>query len=138
MTWQYLAGFIDGEGWIGYSVGTRSPRIDVSQSETAVLHEIVGFLSTFEISARFLRSRSGIGFRKKPHYRVLIQGSQNVIPTLRNLQPYLRTKKRIVAQDIVRFDKLFPPIPMKLRNMSRSARHHERMLSELQEGLRPC
>ncbi|KKM28223.1 hypothetical protein LCGC14_1566900 [marine sediment metagenome] len=141
MTWQYLARFVDGEGWIGYSVGMRSPRIDVSQSEEMVLHEIVDFLSNWGISARFSQQTSkGVSSikRKRPLYRVLIQGSRNVIPTLKGLLPYLRTRKRIVALDIVRFDKLFPPMPMRLRNMSRSARHHARMLSEWQEELRKC
>ncbi len=141
MTWQYLAGFVDGEGWIGYSVGIRSPRIDIGQAEEKVLHDIVDFLCHNGISARFLRCPSKdrrTAFGKKPFYRVLIQGSRNVIPTLKGLLPYLRTRKRVAALDIVRFDKLFPPMPMRLRNMSRSARHHARMLSEWQEELRKC
>lgn len=125
MTWQYLAGFVDGEGWIGYSVGIRSPRIDIGQAEQEVLHEIVYFLAHSGISARFLRCslkdrRTALG--RKTFYRVLIQGSRNVIPTLKGLLPYLRTKKRVAAQDIIRFDKLFPSIPMKRRNTSRSKR----------------
>jgi hypothetical protein len=42
MNWSYIAGFIDGEGWIGYT--NNYPRIVITQKNKIVLEKIKEFV----------------------------------------------------------------------------------------------
>jgi len=56
MTWQYVAGFFDGEGSLVWHPGGKSFQVKLTQYEPSVLREIQKFLLSYRI-------KSGLGTR---------------------------------------------------------------------------
>lgn len=87
MTWEYLAGFLDGDGTIKcYPQGankTVRPRITFGQKERLVLDEIQTFLGT----------RLAITHSRNCHY-LQICGTYNVHRILLEVLPFLIVKKQ--------------------------------------------
>jgi hypothetical protein len=117
MSWEYLAGFFDGEGTVYLpSTGTAiGPRLSIAQSGTeglAVLTEIGQFFAEQGIKSAIAR--------RKHHKPRLVEGSRpvwmlsmakraDVEIVMSRLLPFLRIKK-VATQDILRFLKLTPPL----------------------------
>lgn len=72
MTWQWLAGFYDGEGG-AYFINDRSLRIDVSQSNLAVLKSIRHFVGYGSIYEKPMRHKKD-GCRRKRGWQFTVSG----------------------------------------------------------------
>ena len=111
MTWEYVAGFFDGEGNINMPHGLRcKPRVTFYQSGERgldILYEISAFFA-YDVESHLYRIS-----RKNPNsqimYQLKIYGRDNVRRFLRLIYPYLRVK-RIEALDFLRYLKMFPQI----------------------------
>jgi len=112
MSWEYLAGFFDGEGSIRVQMGHRATavHIGIHQSDERgkiVLTEIKQFLCEEGIP-------SGLQFQRltpntnKPMYRLYVYNIEAAKKFVEGVMPYLRIKK-LECQDIYRFVCIFPP-----------------------------
>ena len=113
ITWQYVAGFFDGEGCVWWCVGRRGPQASMSQVLPEVLYDIRDFLAEYGIVANLRRQSYSAGSFKSSAEKTKsleIQGEINCIKFLSFIAPYLHTKKRIYAYDILRFHTAYPPI----------------------------
>ncbi len=120
ISWAYIAGFFDGEGHV--SLGRQkncgegqfsrgSPRVTIVQSRErgrVLLESIAGILAGHSIRSAVDVHREA-GDRNSVTYRLRITGFNSVIRFLRLVFPYLHIKK-IEAQDIIRYDKVFPTL----------------------------
>jgi intein/homing endonuclease len=116
MTWEYLAGFFDGEGCL-QTTALRRPYLSVAQSQPRgrqLLEEIKQFLveqgvtPTKIASVGYTRSKRRHRTQRVRHMHYLvITRRQDVALICRGMFPYLRIKK-IEAQDTLRFVTLFP------------------------------
>lgn len=115
MSWQYIAGFFDGEGSIGLGAHNTGRKAVVYMAQSgrlglSLLHVISKFLATEGVkSSVFETGRTGVHGRTMPSYRLNICGYASVVTFVLNVLPYLYIKK-VVAQDIIRYNKLFPNI----------------------------
>lgn len=115
MSWQYIAGFFDGEGSIGFGAHNsgRKAVAYISQSGPSglsVLREIQKFLLENGIkSSVFETGKAGVHKRTMPSYRIGINGYASVISFCKAVYPYLWIKK-VSAQDLLRYDLLYPNI----------------------------
>lgn len=95
ISWQYIAGFFDGEGCIyqatkhGRQLGHF--RLTITQTEIEVLEKIKGFLEHQGIKSRLNHIDRG-GNCKRCH-TVVIDNIANVLPFLRSIQPYTIVKR---------------------------------------------
>ncbi len=106
MSWEYLAGFFDGEGNIRFGRGLQLSMAQGGPRGRALLEEIATFLASHGVSATVGLMKS----RGDPHINVLwVTGREKVILVLCRLLPYLRIKEP-TAQDTIRFCKMFPKI----------------------------
>jgi len=113
VNWAYIAGFFDGEGSVVSMMNyALSPSIEMSQSKVVgklLLEDIQKFLKEngIESSVRErLTSPSHLG--KQPVYNLRLRSVEGVQKFILSTLPYLRIK-RAVAQDVMRFRKLYPP-----------------------------
>lgn len=115
MTWGYIAGFFDGESTVAvatHSTGRKSGAY-IAQSGPRgliVLTEIQEFLETQGIKSSVFQT--GVASQHKrtmPSYRLAVNGFVGVTNFLSQMLPYLRVK-RTVAQDILRYNKMYPNI----------------------------
>jgi hypothetical protein len=120
MSWEYVAGFFDGEGHVGltrqkrcgegqYSRGSiRATMVQSLERGRVLLEEIRRFLAKQGIcSAVGIHAGGGVNTRRCYHVR--ITGFRSVVPFLRGIFPFLRIKK-LEAQDFIRYDKAFPSL----------------------------
>jgi hypothetical protein len=107
MTWEYIAGFFDGEGAVVASMGRERAEIvmSITQADKKILETIQQFLSSQGISARIHPHTDSPWSRKKSW--VLMLSTTQALNTLGMLLPHLHVKKALV-QDILRFRKMFP------------------------------
>lgn len=91
ISWEYLAGFFDGEGWITRDVGHGCEYVVIGmcqlESKDRVLKEIIKFLKANEIVCQQY-------FR--PHTQVTqlrIRGDENMVKFLEGVLPYLVVKE---------------------------------------------
>lgn len=120
MTWEYIAGFFDGEGHCSLSSQklngeghfTRgNPRVTIVQSlerGRALFEEIQEFLSDRSITSVIEVHNEGDD-RCRKSYRLRVTGFKGVVAFLSGVFPYLRIKK-VEAQDLLRYDKAFPTL----------------------------
>jgi hypothetical protein len=104
MTFEWLAGFVDGEGWIGLSTRTHGgrtykyARLHVSNTHHATmrkLHRIFG-------GRLYLRKKSkNVNWKQTMEWMV---NGQEALHLLRKLLPHL-TVKRKAAQLVLRKEK---------------------------------
>lgn len=106
MNWPYIAGFFDGEGTA--MLCSKSFRVAIPQTNKQVLQEIQRFLHGVGIRTSLstypMRSNK---LAKKPIWVLNSSTRESVVLFLRATLPFLRVKK-VVAQDILRYAKLYP------------------------------
>ena len=110
MTWQYIAGFFDGEGNVNTSASRgRSWAVRIVQTETNVLNRIAKFLEEHNIESHLYHSYKASQYKKanKDLWCLQLTGESNVNQFLAGVLPFLIVKKPL-AQDIIRFFKIYP------------------------------
>jgi hypothetical protein len=96
MTWQYIAGFFDGEGTV--MCGFRSNRncrifsLWFSQTDREVLDAICAFLNAEGITANVVSHRSN-GFKPKKVHRLNVCSIEGVYKALDGMYPFLVVKR---------------------------------------------
>ena len=118
MTWDYVAGFFDGEGCVEVhsNVARRSTgtiRVSISQSGDRgkrICKEIIDFLEARGIHSNL--AKQGQGEKYKPAWKVITSGKGNTEKFLKAILPYVRVKK-LETQDTWRYLKAFPSIKWK-------------------------
>jgi hypothetical protein len=91
VSWEYLAGFFDGEGWITSDCGYGSKYFVIGmcqlESKDRVLKEIIRFLKTKEIFCQqYFRPRTKVS-------QLRIRGDENMMKFLEGVLPYLIVKE---------------------------------------------
>lgn len=91
MTWEYLAGFFDGEGCICICKRGNSHRtlLTINNCNKEVMDKIDFFLLTSSY-----RKRKVSTFSRKPIYVIDIREQQQIKVILKGMLPYLIVKKR--------------------------------------------
>lgn len=118
LNWSYVAGFFDGEGNIE-TMQPTAPRIAIGQAGAIgllCLNNISSFLRQQGVESRIANFEKPLGLGKKPMHYLRIIGREPCGRLLSSMLPYLQVKKTM-AQDTVRFLKLFPPITGELMKM---------------------
>lgn len=108
MSWQYIAGFFDGEGNVSIPLGVSSLNVGIVQAGDTgleLLERIVSFLEEQGIRSRIDRSRKLEPNRKKVYKLYL--SAKNAERFLRRVLPYIHIKK-VVSQDVLRYRTLYP------------------------------
>lgn len=108
LSWQYIAGFFDGEGNVRIAHGT-SPQLSLHQADTRglkLLSEIKLFLESYGIKCNIHKNKlkTGLG---KDMYRLYTYNRHGVLTFIRHTMPYLHIKK-VECQDIARYLTIFP------------------------------
>lgn len=83
MNAAYLAGFFDGEGYVGIVSSGCSPRLALSQKNREVLDRIAEFIGHGTVYAT-----------KKGHWHLRIHGRDNVRRMVKLMKPYSVVKRR--------------------------------------------
>jgi LAGLIDADG endonuclease len=117
ITWQYLAGFFDGEGSVSITSNHRSGfniAIQLPQSGIeglALLTTIREFLMEQGIQVQQIYTRDKSSpLSKKTDNRLQIGNRDSSIAFLKSILPFVQIKKSKV-EDAIRFAKLFPKLP---------------------------
>jgi hypothetical protein len=120
MSWEYIAGFFDGEGHVSLSRQQKNgenqfsrgnPRVTLVQAHERgrhLLEEISSFLRDESITSVIEIHHEG-DERCSRAYRLRVTGFRGIVPFLNGVFPYLRIKK-IEAQDMLRYDQIFPTL----------------------------
>lgn len=97
MTWEWLAGFFDGEGCICYSKRSygRYAMLHITQcrkheAECGIIHQIHAFLQQNGVVAGRLMEYDNAS---TGGWRINIQNAPGVIRMLEGMLPYLRVKR---------------------------------------------
>jgi len=104
LTWQYIAGFFDGEGCISVPRGSKHTRGSLTcimyQKRPEVLYKIQEFLTNHGFSCT-------VAPNQRDQYHLYIKdGLLGNLRFLREIHPYLIVKK-VEAQDTLRFFTVF-------------------------------
>jgi hypothetical protein len=112
LTWQYIAGFFDGEGHVTmtHSVSLRSSHIEVGISQSqergrALFSEIQEWLLPYGIECKIYRQKPRGTLKQM--YHLDFTGRENYTRFLHHVFPHLHIKK-VETQDMLRYLKLFP------------------------------
>lgn len=93
MTWQYIAGFFDGEGSLTHN--KKGYRITISQTDKSVLQEI----KYFSYCGKIFKNK-----KRKPHWKdswvFYIAKQEDILHFLLKIYPFLITKKSLVKMVI--------------------------------------
>ena len=126
MDWSYAAGFIDGEGSMGFAMDARTvgnsilPYITLTQAEKyrgfravqelAALMESEGIKTYVYVTDHRGRAttRGGPFMRNYRTIKLHVRSYENIILALRKLIPHLVVRKNS-AEDLLRFLILYPP-----------------------------
>jgi len=120
MNWSYIAGFFDGEGYIGlgrqkhcgegrYSRG--AVRITITQTRDRgriLLEEISEFMSEFGITSN-ISVKDHENIKWACTYKLRMEGFPNCSKFISSVFPHLRIKK-VEAQDMWRYNRAFPSL----------------------------
>lgn len=109
LTWEYIAGFFDGEGHIVSR--WPSSQLSIAQSGPeghSVLSAIQDFFFGVGVPAKIIPQKSKYP-GAKPMWILFVTGRAHVLFLLKKLLPFLRIK-RTKAQDAIRYDILYPRI----------------------------
>lgn len=87
--WPYIAGFLDGDGWIVRSTKQRCV-VGFGQKESLVLKRIQCFLHEHGIHTRWTQSRSGLG--SAPINHLVVERLDDILYLCRHCLPYLIVK----------------------------------------------
>lgn len=108
ITWQYIAGFFDGEGCIVPHHASPQFAVKVTQCDEKVIDDIGYFLASHNIVALKYNSKpEWYKFYKKPIFNLHVNYREGSTRFLEHVFPYLRVKKQ-TAQDALRFMKVYP------------------------------
>jgi len=112
VSWAYIAGFFDGEGHVGLTLGANRRNITISQTGDrgyTLLHKVQGFLQHHGITS----SVHGYNYvshpRKQKLWTLHITDYKSSCSFTRELLPFLSIKKT-EAQDFRRFISMYPPL----------------------------
>lgn len=118
ITWDYVAGFFDGEGCIniakareGQHGGSGSFAVTMVQATTRgrdLLDAMAEFLELHHIKSKVYRKREASS-RRKEAFGIVIQGRESVRRFLKAIAFRLHMKKQL-AEDAYRFITVFPPV----------------------------
>lgn len=120
LSWQYVAGFFDGEGHVGmvrqkkcgeghYSNGSIRASMVQSRERGRILLEAVSkFLSNYGIKSTVGVHHPG-DERCSRSYHLRMTGYRSVIPFLQQCMPFIWIKKS-EAEDLIRFYRAFPSL----------------------------
>src|SRR6266498_2550519 len=98
MSWEYIAGFTDGEGHIGSQTnefGVSSFRVVLYQNvaQVEILHEIAEFLQASEIDARLYAAKRPVDKRHPTvGWYLSVRRQLDVYEFLTHARPFLRVK----------------------------------------------
>lgn len=112
ISWAYLAGLFDGEGWVGFkrsysvSVSTYWSIGQAGKPGEFLLRQVRDFLTTQGVRS-CLNSYKNEKSTHKVIWTLNVSRRPQVIHILKNLMPYLIVKKP-AAQDTLRMLKMFP------------------------------
>jgi hypothetical protein len=113
MSWQYIAGFFDGEGSMGINVGGRRLGVYIAQSGPLgllLLGRIRSFLDEQGVkSSVYETGKAGKHRRTMPSYRIGMCGFDSALRFITCVFPYLYIKKSY-AQDVIRYNILYPSL----------------------------
>lgn len=115
LSWQYIAGFFDGEGCVRIATNksrTGCPQLSIHQADRrglVLLEEIREFLSTHGIQGH-MRTEARLTGAGKPMYRLYLSSRHSVSAFIAFVFPYLHIKK-LESQDVVRYLRMFPIVP---------------------------
>lgn len=120
ITWQYLAGFFDGEGSISLTQNKSRPNTanynciftqGVDNGAECLFADIQGFLRERGCKSYVQkRGKTRNRFTNKDIFALQIMSRPSCKIFLEGVLPYLRVKKT-KCQDILRYMNLFPPLP---------------------------
>lgn len=113
MTWEYVAGFFDGEGNIRLDMGSgkANAKLTLTQADERgriLLTVLQEFMAEQSIRARINKSAE-LGPTGKYMYRLYIYNRAGVLAFLKNVFPFIYIKK-LECQDIWRYLMLFPSL----------------------------
>lgn len=93
MKWAYLAGVIDGEGWVGAQLGTSTPQpmIQVDNTYEGLIDYLVAQFGGNKTSYETTQRKANPTW-KQP-YRWSMTSKDELIPLLQRVLPYLVVKK---------------------------------------------
>ena len=103
LSWQYIAGFFDGEGCITTSTG-MSIRVTIAQTGDKglkILTLIQDYVALRGIKAK-VNSKRVYSERHSPSWSLVMSETTSCIAFLQGVIPYLHVKK-VLAEDKVRF-----------------------------------
>ena len=119
MSWEYIAGFFDGEGNVQYFGSKPFPSINIAQSKDRgfrVLSLIREFLEMQGIKAqlysydalRFYGQR-GVDRGYADVHKLHVIGRDAVVKFMENVLPFLHVKQ-LEVQDCLRYETLYPSL----------------------------
>ena len=106
MSWEYIAGFFDGEGYVGASLGRTTNAVGMCQQQLDILLRIQEFLQDNGIKSNI--QKGGEGYTKKQVWSLRMAGTVEIRKFLPKVIPFLYVKRQ-KAEDQLRFWKVFPP-----------------------------
>jgi hypothetical protein len=118
ITWEWLAGFFDGEGSISVTLGKHygiCARISVTQSGDRG-HDVIEGIAAFLLLQGIFPSKIGVRspennpLSKLPQYTLAISSRESVDLFLYKIFPYLKLKN-LEAQHAWRTLKIYPKVP---------------------------
>jgi len=94
MSWDYIAGFFDGEGSVVYLSG-KSYRVTFAQSNITVLNQIADFLHEFGIYT-WITYKQPTSLTRLPSYHLAFSKSMSVRFFLQQIQDKVIVKKELL------------------------------------------
>lgn len=122
--WGYVAGFFDGDGTVRFDLtGARhNPTLCFYQSQKNVLLDIRDFLLFHSVESKLTIVKARVNrFGSSESYMLRIIKWNDVEKLCREMLPYLFVKESTI-RDILRFRKIYPPLPKALGPISRRER----------------
>jgi len=118
MSLEYIAGFFDGEGWVGMSRAAKGVNVRVRIVQTAergriLLEEIQTFMAVFNVKSSVRIAPTGDTARKIL-WVLEITSRRSVLEFLQRVMPFIHIK-RTEAQDVIRYCTIFPIMPQRQR-----------------------
>lgn len=116
-SWQYIAGFFDGEGCVTSGGKVRPyPKVQMTQvgeQGRVLLQGIAEYMRAFDIESHTWRREIAKYYPGKPWrdvYVLTITKTESQLRFFEHVLPYIYIKK-VVVEDFLRVMKLFPSMP---------------------------
>jgi hypothetical protein len=114
MSWQYIAGFFDGEGTIpvrnNHGLIPKPSIVQTGEVGILLLNLIKNFLESKGIKSSVYEDVRG-GNNVKSHWKKIhmlhVTNNESSILFLKGISPFVHIKK-VAVHDVIRFAKLFP------------------------------